>query len=198
VSGWVTQASSYLGAGGLVMIPLGIAALALWFFIGLRLLRLRRGTHLPLDAWMAACLGGNEPVGGGALPVAWRRMSAAIDEAGTYAADAVAIAVGELREELGRFRPVVTAITAVAPLLGLLGTVNGMIATFAALTARSTIPAEAGVAGGISEALVSTQMGLFVAIPGLFVGRLLDQREARLADELERLAVWRIREGRSS
>lgn len=195
MSAWLAQASTYLGAGGMVMIPLGIAGISLWFFIGLRLLRLRRGTGLPLDAWMATCRDRGAPTGSGALPVAWRRVSAAIDDAGEYEADAVSLVVGEIREELGRFRPVVTAITAVAPLLGLLGTVNGMIATFAALTARSTVPAEAGVAGGISEALVSTQMGLFVAIPGLFVGRLLDQREARLSDELERLAVSRIREG---
>jgi biopolymer transport protein ExbB len=178
------------------MIPLGVAALALWFFVGLRLLRLRRGTRLPLEVWMSRCGEEGDPPGDAALPRGWRTLSTALSGAGDHASEAAAIAIGELREDLGRFRRAVTAITAVAPLLGLLGTVNGMIATFAALTARSAIPAESGVAGGISEALVSTQMGLFVAIPGLFVGRLLDQREARLADELERLGVWRVRERR--
>jgi biopolymer transport protein ExbB len=62
---------------------------------------------------------------------------------------------------------VVGALTAVAPLLGLLGTVFGMIHTFDAV---ATISGNTGtrVAAGISQALITTQFGLVVAVPGVF------------------------------
>jgi biopolymer transport protein ExbB len=88
---------------------------------------------------------------------------------------------------LRRFRRPVRVLAAVAPLLGLLGTVVGMIETFAALTDRQLFAQSGGVAGGISMALLTTQLGLLVAIPGLFAGRLLDRRETRLRGELKRL-----------
>jgi biopolymer transport protein ExbB len=86
-----------------------------------------------------------------------------------------------------RFRRVIRALIGAAPLLGLLGTVIGMIETFASLSERVLFAQSGGVAGGISVALVSTQMGLFVAIPGLLAGRWLDRREQRLDTELEQL-----------
>jgi biopolymer transport protein ExbB len=57
----------------------------------------------------------------------------------------------------------------VAPLLGLLGTVNGMLATFSALASGSGGEKTMGlVAAGISEALITTETGLVIALPGLF------------------------------
>jgi biopolymer transport protein ExbB len=57
----------------------------------------------------------------------------------------------------------------VAPLLGLLGTVTGMLATFAALASGSGGEKTMGmIAKGISEALITTETGLVVALPGLF------------------------------
>ena len=71
------------------------------------------------------------------------------------------------------------ACTAVAPLLGLLGTVTGMMVTFDAVGhpgAGSDIASQ--VSGGISSALLTTQIGLVVAIPGVFgVARLHRMRE---------------------
>jgi len=62
---------------------------------------------------------------------------------------------------------VLAALTAVAPLLGLLGTVVGMIQTFDAVAAGG---GDTGtrVAAGISQALITTQFGLVVAVPGVF------------------------------
>ena len=75
-----------------------------------------------------------------------------------------------------------------APLVGLLGTVTGMLTTFGALSLGSGgEKTMAMIAGGISEALFSTQMGLAVAIPGLLVGRILTQRQALLEGELAKL-----------
>lgn len=64
----------------------------------------------------------------------------------------------------------------VAPLLGLLGTVTGMIETFVSLKDMSLHAASGGVSGGISQALLTTQMGLVVAIPGLIADRMLRAR----------------------
>jgi len=59
------------------------------------------------------------------------------------------------------------ALVAAAPLLGLLGTVMGMVATFNGVAAGSSETAGL-VAGGISQALITTQVGLVAALPGTF------------------------------
>ena len=67
-----------------------------------------------------------------------------------------------------------------APLLGLLGTVTGMLATFGALASGSGGEKTMGmVAGGISEALITTETGLVVALPGLFFQYQLARRHER-------------------
>ena len=66
-----------------------------------------------------------------------------------------------------RERVMLSALTAAAPLLGLMGTVTGMILTFSGVSAMSGDTA-AVVAGGISQALITTQVGLVVALPGVF------------------------------
>ena len=69
--------------------------------------------------------------------------------------------------DLKRNLRVIGSLTSVAPLLGLLGTVSGMITTFNVLTIFGTGNAKA-MSGGISEALITTQFGLVIAIIGLF------------------------------
>ncbi len=75
------------------------------------------------------------------------------------------------------------ALAAVAPLLGLLGTVSGMIATFNTISAAGTGNPRL-LSGGISEALITTQLGLIVAIPLLLIHawlqRWVERREAML------------------
>ncbi|MEE2836257.1 MAG: MotA/TolQ/ExbB proton channel family protein [Myxococcota bacterium] len=83
---------------------------------------------------------------------------------------------------------VCAAAAAVAPLLGLLGTVTGMIETFDSLGEMAMHTQGGGIAGGISEALLSTQLGLCVAIPGLTLDRLLLRVEARFMRENEGLS----------
>jgi biopolymer transport protein ExbB len=74
----------------------------------------------------------------------------------------------ELREFFRRKRLLIGAMIAAAPLLGLLGTVAGMIGTFESL-AGSAAQSMGGLAGGISEALLNTEAGLAVAIPALLL-----------------------------
>jgi biopolymer transport protein ExbB/TolQ len=75
----------------------------------------------------------------------------------------------EVREYFGAQRIVLGSLIAAAPLLGLLGTVNGMMRTFASLGESAGQKSMEGLAGGISEVLVSTESGLAVAIPALLL-----------------------------
>lgn len=97
-------------------------------------------------------------------------------------------ALRETEMGLDRFSSLVKSIVRAAPLAGLLGTVSGMIDTFDALGDTTLLSQAGGVAGGISEALFSTQMGLLVAIPGLLIGRILDRRQERLQAEVAQLS----------
>ncbi|ALP43540.1 MotA/TolQ/ExbB proton channel family protein [Aeromonas schubertii] len=79
---------------------------------------------------------------------------------------------------------IIKLIASVAPLLGLLGTVVGMIATFQAITLFGTGDPKL-MAGGISEALVTTMQGLVVAVPMLFLYTLVNTQSRRLIQVLE-------------
>ncbi|WP_022949144.1 MotA/TolQ/ExbB proton channel family protein [Methylohalobius crimeensis] len=85
---------------------------------------------------------------------------------------------------LERGQPLVKLLTAVTPLLGLLGTVTGMIQTFQAISLFGTGDPKL-MAGGISQALVTTMLGLAVAIPLLFLHSLLANRSRTIIQILE-------------
>lgn len=103
-------------------------------------------------------------------------------------------AAGHVVHDLERYLNALGTIAAVSPLLGLLGTVVGMIKVFTEIMAQGTGNASV-LAGGISEALITTAAGLSVAIPSLimhryFVGRIdsivigLEQETIKLVDAL--------------
>ncbi|QJQ94737.1 MULTISPECIES: MotA/TolQ/ExbB proton channel family protein [Halomonadaceae] len=85
---------------------------------------------------------------------------------------------------LERGQPLVKLLAAVAPLLGLLGTVTGMIVTFQAITVFGTGDPQL-MAGGISQALVTTVLGLITAVPLLFAHTALASRSRHLAGVVE-------------
>lgn len=93
----------------------------------------------------------------------------------------------ETPPQLRRDFMMIIALTSAAPLLGLLGTVTGMIETFDGVSSAADGVGRQ-MADGISQALITTQVGLVVAIPGLFglsrLRRLLDQWA--IQQELER------------
>jgi len=107
-----------------------------------------------------------------------------------------------LREtpKLNAMLPVLKIISVVAPLLGLLGTVTGMIVTFQAITLYGAGDPKL-MAGGISTALVTTVLGLTVAIPMVFLHTLVSSRAKRLTQILQEEAAGMLAEraeGRSS
>lgn len=79
-----------------------------------------------------------------------------------------------------------TLVTA-APLLGLLGTVIGMFSTFQAIAGGGGSETASMVAAGISEALITTQTGLFVALPGIFLVLLVRRRKSAIEATLARI-----------
>ncbi len=90
--------------------------------------------------------------------------------------------------ELERYLNTLGTIASIAPLLGLLGTVVGMIKVFAAITAAG-VGNPSVLAGGISEALITTAAGLSVAIPSLIAHRYLTGKVDELAIAMEDQAV---------
>lgn len=89
---------------------------------------------------------------------------------------------------LERFLPTLGVLGAVAPLLGLLGTVTGMITTFRTITAFGT-GNPAIMSGGISEALITTQLGLAVAVPIVLAHHFLERRVDAVVGDMEEKSV---------
>jgi len=89
---------------------------------------------------------------------------------------------------LNRFGSFILVIAAVSPLLGLLGTVTGMISTFDVITEFGTGDPKL-LSGGISIALITTQVGLTVAIPALLMGNLLSGWGDSIKDDMEKAAL---------
>lgn len=94
----------------------------------------------------------------------------------------------EYRHKVERFMNLVSVTASIAPLLGLLGTVSGMITTFKMMTIFGTGDAST-VSGGISIALITTELGLIVAIPSLIASALLSRKIKSYLHDLESFAI---------
>ena len=97
-------------------------------------------------------------------------------------------AASHVVHDLERYLNTLGTIAAVAPLLGLLGTVLGMIRVFAEIMAQGTGNASV-LAGGISEALITTAAGLTVAIPALAMHRYFTGKIDAIVVELEQETI---------
>lgn len=102
--------------------------------------------------------------------------------------DAIAEAANQEIHRLEKYMNALGSIAAISPLLGLLGTVLGMIKVFSKIVLQGTGNPTL-LAGGISEALMTTAAGLFVAIPALFFHRFLSRRIDDVSILLEQEAV---------
>ena len=166
------------GAVGYVIVVLGIAgllvALSQYVYLLLVSVRLRRQLRSPDalrdDNPLGRVLGRFAALGREHAPEA---LEARLDEA----------LLAE-KPRLERGQPLVKLMAAVAPLLGLLGTVTGMIGTFQSITVFGTGDPQL-MAGGISQALVTTVLGLIAAVPLLFAHTALSSRSRELLGTLE-------------
>ncbi len=173
------QTVDYLRQGGWIMGPLVAVSVAMWILIVDRLGEFRQ-------------------LSGGGL----RRLLEAdflrkhSGHAGLDREILLEVAL-RLRRRLDRRLSLIAILAAIAPLLGLLGTVLGMIETFNVIAMFGTGNARA-MAGGISVALITTQTGLLVAIPGLLMSNRLGRISTNLKIALDETVAGlsrRITEG---
>ena len=94
----------------------------------------------------------------------------------------------DTQPRLERFLPFIAITAAISPLLGLLGTVTGMIKTFKLITVFGAGDAKM-LSAGISEALVTTEFGLIVAIPALVLHALLSRKAQSILAYMEKVGT---------
>lgn len=190
---WIHHCLEYWGAGGMLLIPLAVVSIGIWACFSRSrtaiIIRIRQADML----WDDLECHHHKPH---TIEQAKQRLSkhpSAIAHPFLQALDAItrgeepraAFIVQEEQclESLKKDFIWIAALTAAAPLLGLLGTVMGMIETFQAVSAVS---GDTGmrVASGISKALLTTQFGLIIALPGVFgasrLSRLIQHAGTRL------------------
>lgn len=186
-------------SGGWLMAPIIVASFVLMVFGLERLIVLRRGRVMPgpfvkrfmhqlregqLDKETAleVCEEGRCPVADVFSHAArkWGRPAVEVEQA--------VIDAGErLVSQLRRHLRVISGVATVSPLLGLLGTVTGMISAFNAVSTAGAMGRPELLAGGISEALITTAAGLSVAIPALILHMVLVGRVDRMIIDIDGL-----------
>ena len=199
--GYIQQSRTivdFLKAGGPVVIPLLLLAVVAVIMVIERAIFLTRvdsnldkvlGEVLPLvkdgdyQAALSALSEGKGPV---------RRVLRAGIDHGKQSTDNLEEILQEsiLAElpALERFLGALAVMAAVAPLLGLLGTVSGMISTFQIISVYGTGNAKL-LSGGISEALITTEIGLIVAVPILLAHSWLNRHVKMLVGHMDRGAI---------
>ncbi|TYK64983.1 MotA/TolQ/ExbB proton channel family protein [Colwellia echini] len=102
--------------------------------------------------------------------------------------DLLFIKLQECKQTLDKRISAIAITAAISPLLGLLGTVSGMIETFKMMTLFGSGDPEV-VSGGIAQALVTTELGLVVAIPALILNAVLSRKAKAYYADLENFAI---------
>lgn len=186
-----------MAAGGPVMWPLAVVSVLMWFLIVDRALFIARLYRHPLNFEEARHL-----IEEGILPPEKQKAGAlgklvtlvllTSPDPRNSALEVLDPAVRYLQRSLTNYLATIGILATVAPLLGLLGTVTGMIATFDVLAIFGTGNARA-MAGGISEALITTETGLLIAIPGLYMKVFLERRATNLNKRIAAAGLYLTR-----
>ena len=186
-------------SGGLLMIPLAICSLVLMAFTFERAISLRRGRVIPrpfvrrflaqmhageLDrsTAIALCEESGSPVSEvfAAAARKWARPAVEVEQAIIDAGERVT-------NSLRRYFRVLNAVATISPLLGLLGTVVGMIRAFNAIATSDAMGRPELLATGISQALLTTAAGMSIAIPALIIYLFFASRVDRLIMDIDEM-----------
>jgi biopolymer transport protein ExbB len=180
-----------MNTGGIVMWVLFVLNFFLWYGLGYRYFILKRGTKGNVRRLITKHeKRGEEQAMRGMLDYAVADALNAAQEAKEIGANVRKHMNGVILpyySDINNYRIMIRTIVVLAPLVGLLGTVMGMIETFDALQSSSMFAQGASISGGISKALFTTELGLVVAVPGLIVGRVLDRKAERYELEFEQI-----------
>ena len=193
--------------GGVMMIPIGFASFVAFAVVVERLVSLRRRLVIPpsfikgltkvlrehpgdRERGLAYCQRNVSPVAN-VFAAGIKRLGAPIEVVQNHVQEAGQREVLKLR----KFMRVLSVIAAITPLMGLLGTIFGMIRAFqtVATSAESLGKAEM-LAGGIYEAMITTAAGLSVAIPVLICYHWLSAKIEKLVMEIDQMSVDFIEE----
>ena len=173
----IEDSVDYMATGGVVVIPLIVLSFWMWLAIFQRHWRIADYTgrmNLLVPPWVSS--DDSETMG----PGGWKEL---VND-NRYVSRWIQGEIQPLRENIGTIQ----VLAAAAPLLGLLGTVMGMISTFDVISYHGTSNAKA-LASGVSQALITTQLGLVVAVPGYFFGNHYANRVGRIEQRLMRMAL---------
>ena len=184
----------YIEAGGIVIVPLIAISVILWSLIINRTLFFRRLYRKNMPRHQAA-----ECITTHRMPDTIRYRGAITllvteflsRRSGDPALDRYILdeAVVHIIASLDKYLSSIQILARMAPLLGLLGTVTGMIAAFSTISVFGTGNARA-LTSGISEALITTQTGLMVAIPGLYMSHFLARRAENLKQHIASTGMY--------
>lgn len=187
-----------MAAGGPVMVPLAVVAVLALILIAERFvfLRTQAGDAIAVaEDILGACHRGDyqraEQIAIERSCIISRPLLACLSrrlEGTAVMEDAISESILHELPKVERFLPLIGILAGVAPLLGLLGTVTGMIATFDTITIFGGGQPRL-MAGGISEALVTTATGLAIAIPVLLIHNYLSGRADKLIADTERFSA---------
>jgi len=186
--------TNYMSQGGAIMVPLVLVSIIMWTLIIKKSLFLRQMRIKNMPRSMAAQLVKNNKLpdpkkykGATAVLVAeFLRRRAIKPGVDRFVIDETVLAMGA---GFDRHLAAIGVLAAIAPLLGLLGTVLGMITTFDIISVHGTGNAQA-MAGGISKALITTQTGLLIAIPGLTMKNFLSSRAQSLKHKTASMGIY--------
>ena len=183
----VLNINSVLQGAGVLKYPLGFCSLAMVFIVSERVFALRRVAVMPQDLVDAVVDG--RPLIGGKHTV----LSRIVDFAATHRNDEGAIKAFA-RLEINRMErgiPYLDVIYAAAPLIGLTGTVIGLLQVFSQISPDTGLPDPVAFTKGVALALSATVIGLCIAIPALvgsgYLQRKIDNYAAQLDVLLERI-----------
>ncbi len=177
----------FMSAGGYVMPPLMLIAGVVWYAIGWRWMLLKRGSQRSVRVLIQNRLRGKGKAPNGIVDEAVVRGLAIRAQGKPYLRRRLDEAFGDYDSEIRRYGRLIGTLAAIAPLLGLLGTVVGMIETFDSLADMSLFSQTGGIAAGIATALFTTQLGLVVAVPAVIAKSVLDRRQAQIETDLAQI-----------
>lgn len=184
----------YLQSGGGVIVPLIIVSLWMWGLILMKINEFYRWRHM--EKPVMECVRNGDKPGFAAAPWQMDILKQFLEyrTAHTLPNKKELARIQRIHEiAISRHVNTILVLAAIAPLLGLLGTVVGMIKTFDVISMFGTGDAKS-MASGISEALITTQTGLIVAVPGLILGNFIFRRAERIKVRMNRFCLGLLRE----
>jgi len=154
----------FLDTGGTVLWIILWVSICLWSLIVERLVYFKQAYPLQQQQWIEQ----------------WQQRANKNSQQALFVRQCI---ISEAKVSMGKTIPIIKMLVALCPLLGLLGTVTGMIHVFDVMAVTGTGNARA-MASGVSQATIPTMAGMVIAIAGLYFSKMIEQR---VSDETHHL-----------